>query len=125
MKTSIQKTGLVIFICAAIIFPVFSQADVYMKQKQHSDGFSIMGQNQPASDLITEVWISKDKVSSRNENQSYIIRLDKGMTYVLDHKKKTYIEIPMDVGKMASSVLPDADKEEMKKRVIDSFLAGP
>jgi len=83
-------------------------ADVFLKQKQHTDAYEVMGQKQPAKDLITTVWMTKDKIRSDNEEKSFILRRDKGVIYFLDHKKKTYAEMPTDMSKM----IPSTDQEE-------------
>ena len=51
-------------------------ADVYMKQNQHTDAFEVMGQKQEAQDLVTEIWIGKDKIVSSNAENGFILRLD-------------------------------------------------
>ena len=63
-------------------------ADVFIKQKQHTDAFTIMGKPQPAWDMIQSMWIAADKIRSDDERQSIIMRLDKGCLYVLDHQQK-------------------------------------
>jgi len=49
--------------CIGIIFALLivsglAQADVYMEQKRHSDGMKVMGQQQPAEDVIEKIWIT-------------------------------------------------------------------
>jgi len=91
-------------VCALIILPMLSHADVLIKQKQHTDDFEMMGQKQPAKDVITTIWMTKDKIRSDNEERSFIFLADKGITYILDHKKKTYIEMSADMNPMAGDM---------------------
>ncbi|MEJ2537717.1 MAG: hypothetical protein P8048_11820, partial [Calditrichia bacterium] len=53
-----------------------TRADIFMKQKMHTEGFQMMGQSQPAKDEITTIWITSDKLRSDNPEQSIIMRLD-------------------------------------------------
>lgn len=83
----------------ALLTGLFIQlrADVYLKQRERSDAFEMMGQKQPEKDVITEVWIAQDRMRSDNEEQSFIIRADKGVSYMIDHKEKTYVEMSADM----------------------------
>lgn len=107
MSNSIKKLLCACLVLTLLALPVLVSADVYMKQKQHNDAYSIMGQEHPAEDVIQEVWMKKDKIATIGPNTSVIIRADKKVQYIIDHKKKTYTEISMDFSKMASG----ADKE--------------
>ncbi len=82
-------------------------ADIYMKQKQHTDAVTMMGQTQPATDLINEIWITTDKVVVLNEQQKTIMDMDKKTMTMVDHKAKSIIEIPMDFSQGMS------EKEDM------------
>ena len=115
MKTRIAVVFALALILWIVALPGIASGDVFLKQKQHNDGMTMMGQTQPEKDLITTVWITDDKIRSDNEEESTIIRVDKGVTYMLNHREKTYMVIPMDMSKIMSSTLPEADKEELKQ----------
>jgi len=74
-------------------------ADIYMKQKQHTDAVTVMGQTQPAKDMINELWITADKVVIVNAQQKTIMDMDKKTMTMVDHKAKSITEIPMDFSK--------------------------
>ena len=112
MKAHLAKIGIIAAV--ALLVPALLQADVYLKQKQHTDAYEVMGQNQPAEDLVTEIWIAKDKMASNSEKQGFIIRLDKNVSYIIDHEKKTYIEMPADMSQMAAG-MDDEDAAGMQK----------
>ena len=101
--------GMVIIFVLFLCNTAFT-ADIYMKIKTHTDGFEMMGQKQPAQDLIQEVWMTKDRISTSSKEQASVILLDKKVMYIINHTKKTYMEMPMDFSKM----MPDADDAEMK-----------
>jgi len=101
-----------IFLLAFLLIPVSGQADIMMKQKTHTDGMEIMGQTQPAKDEIQTTWISSDKIRNDGEEGSMILRLDQGKIYYLDHAKKTYFEMPMDMSKMVDEQIQKSMDEE-------------
>jgi hypothetical protein len=85
-----------------------------MKQKSHTDGFQMMGQSQPAKDEIQNIWITSDKIRSDGDDQSIIMRLDQNKMYMLNHQEKTYVEMPLNFGKMVDSKMQEAmDSEDM------------
>ena len=89
-----------------------AQADIYMKQKRHSDGFKIMGQQKPAEDVIEEIWITDDGFRSDNPRNSMIMLLDKKKIIMIDHGNKNYTEMPMDMGDMMSKIKKGKDDED-------------
>ena len=73
--------------------------DIYMKQKQHIDAVSMMGQTQPAQDVINESWITSDKVVTMSEKQKVIIDMDKKIITMVNHEQKAIVDMPMDFSK--------------------------
>lgn len=75
-------------------------ADVYVKQKTHTD--SMMGQ--PARDDIMEQWIgdNANAFATVSPDQSFIVDLKKNLLYMVNHKSKTYVEttLPLDLSKL-------------------------
>lgn len=90
---------------------IFVHADVYIKQKTHTDAFEVMGQSQPAKDVINHMWLTDNKMASLSEDQSFIIDLDKNVVFWINSKEKTYIEmeLPLDISKY----LPDQAADMM------------
>jgi len=101
-----------IFLMVLLLIPISSQADIMMKQKTHTDGMQIMGQTQPAKDEIQTTWIAADKIRNDSEEGSMILRLDQGKIYFIDHVKKTYSEMPMEMGKMMDEQIKKSMEEE-------------
>ncbi len=103
------------------------QADTYMKQKTHTDSFSIMGQTQPAKDEITITWIAKEKSrTDTDDKKTNIMRMDKGLLYQIDHQKKTYREMPLNVKQMIDENVAGQGKEaeefaEMAQDMAEAF----
>ena len=101
-----EKRRLILFsILMSFTMVMFVHADVFLKEKTHTDAYQIMGHQQPAKDEFESIWIAKDKLrSDTGKEYSTIVRLDKKAMYILDHAKKTYMEIPMDIGKSLSGL---------------------
>lgn len=72
------------------------RADVFIRQQHHTEGFQMMGRDQPPRDFVQKMWLAADKARSDMENHSVIVRLDRGISYFLDHSRKVYSEMPMD-----------------------------
>ena len=71
-KEDTLKKSAVIFICILAV-AAFANADIYVKTKMHQDAFSMMGQNQPAEDSISEQWIGKDQVAMIQEKTGFTV----------------------------------------------------
>lgn len=102
----------------AVVLIAFSfvNADVYIKSKSHTDPVSIMGQNQPAKDVISEQWMGDKKFAQISEDQATIIDLTKNVMFVVYHKKKQYVEttLPLNMDK----ILPQQALAMMKMMKI-------
>ncbi|MGB9906293.1 MAG: hypothetical protein ACPLRR_02765 [Candidatus Saccharicenans sp.] len=112
MKATRLLSAVVIMLGWLLLGAVSIKADVYIKQKTHTDGFTIMGQTQPAKDEITVTWIAKDKSRTDDgETKTTILRLDKGLLYQIDHQKKTYREMPLNIKQMIDENVAEQDQE--------------
>jgi hypothetical protein len=82
------------FMAIVLIFSSCAMADVLMKEKFHTDGMTIMGHTQPATDKVHTTWITKDKIRSDQGDTSSIIRFDNDrvVVYMLMHADKSYME---------------------------------
>ena len=103
--------GWSVFLGVCLISPV-AQADIYMKQKQHQDGMTVMGQTQPAEDVVSEVWITKKGMRSDNSKNSVIMLPDEGRMIMIDHQQKRYSEMPLNMGGVMGQGMEGADAEE-------------
>jgi len=120
-KKSLRIFGLfLVVICIAV--PLAGQTDIFIKQKNHTDGYSMMGQTQPAKDDIFMTWMGKDVARmDHGEDTSIIIRLDKNMMYIINHADMEYTEIPVGskegifASALASSDMSDDEQAEAKK----------
>jgi len=85
-----------------LAFGAYLHADVYIRTKTHADAMSMMGQNQPARDSVTEQWLSEDMVTTNMESQSIILDLKANKMFIVNISEKTYVEtdLPLDMAKL-------------------------
>ncbi|MBN1481826.1 hypothetical protein EH223_05745 [candidate division KSB1 bacterium] len=95
-----------------VLLPHIAHSDIYMKQKQHIDAISAMGQNQPAQDLIVEIWITKTKMMTSNEKQKTVVDLEKQVVTFADHEKKTVTTMPLDFTQMVKNQEKEMSAED-------------
>jgi hypothetical protein len=95
MKGDLLKLEMAIMALMVFALPALAGADVFMKEKLHTGGMTVMGQSQPVQDKTVTVWIVKDKMRRDQGDTSSIAKLDndKVIIYQLNHSKKTYTEL--------------------------------
>ncbi|MCU0286250.1 MAG: DUF4412 domain-containing protein [Acidobacteria bacterium] len=95
----------------------YLSADIYIKQQTKTGAF--MGQ--PAKDIIQEQWFGKDKIATVTEENTMVINLVEKKFYVINHKKKSYVEasLPLDMTKL----MPD-QMAGMMKGIMDGMTVS-
>jgi hypothetical protein len=99
-------------------------ADVFMKQKKHTDPVTIMGQQQPASDETEEIWITGKGIRNDGPKGSMIMDLNGQKIYMLDHQKKTFMEMPMNMGQMMKEMTDQGQMEEKESEQAEAAMQG-
>jgi len=124
-KKSLRAFGL-FFVAACVIVPLAVQADVYIKQKNHTDEMKFMDQTQPASDMIFVTWMGKDKARlDLFEDKSIIIRLDKKVMYTIDHAEMKYAEFPYSkTGDIFSAATAGSDLSDEEQAEAQEMIKG-
>ena len=115
-----------VFVLVCVAAPITAQADMYIKQKNHMDGYSMMGQTQPPQDDLFVSWMSKDKARmDHGEDTSIIVRLDKKKIYMINHAEKTYGEMPYnETTDILTSALADSDLSDEEQAQAKKMMAG-
>jgi len=112
-----------------VIATVQARADIYMKQKVHTDELKVMGQTQPAKDEISVIWLGENLARmDQAAGTSSILLGDKKILLMIDHNKKQYSEMPLDLEKMfdeaaAAGAGDDPEMAEAKKK-MPGFMKG-
>ena len=98
-------------------------ADVLVKIKTHSDAIAVGGQSQPARDGMAEQWYGPGKTAQSSGDSGFIVDLDKNMAYMVNHRDKSYVPLPlpMDITKvLPPEVAPMAARMQMSATVTPS-----
>ncbi len=111
---------LALLISISISTPLFS--DIYLKQKQHMDAMTVMGQTRPAEDIITETWITKTKMAVNSEKQQIVIDLNAETITIADHDKKTMMSMPLDFGKAASGAGKTPGEQAQTQEFMNNMM---
>ena len=90
------------FVAILAVAALSLSADIYVKSKSHTDAMSIMGQNTPAKDDVSEQWLSESALAQNGKDQGFIVDLKKNMMYLINHANKSYVEatLPLDFAKL-------------------------
>ncbi len=93
----IRKILSVLFVL--LISAGIAAADLKVIKQTHQDGFTIMGQTQPAEDKQQTTWIGTNMMYMDQGDNVTIVRLDAMKLYVVDHTTKTYhvLDLPVDL----------------------------
>ncbi len=117
--------GIVFFVLALFFICASSHADTYMKQIKHTDGFTIMGQTQPAKDETTITWMGKDRARiDFGDNSSVIVIPSKETLYFLNHADKTYSEMPMDFMKAFDKAVDEKAGDDKEAKAMAERMKG-
>ncbi len=93
---------LILILSVVLLAAVFMSADVYIKQKTHTDAMEMMGQKQPAKDAISELWLGDGKMATVSGKTNMVLDLKNKKMYYVFHDKKSYFEttLPLDTAKI-------------------------
>jgi hypothetical protein len=92
-------------------------ADIKVVKLTHVDGFTMMGQTQPADDKEQTTWIGKDRMHMNQGDTATIVRLDLMKLYVVDHTSQTYhvLDLPVDL----STLVPPEMQQMLEMMQFD------
>lgn len=92
-----------VLIMIAGISTLWLNADMYIKQRLHTDGYYYGGVNRAAEEDVDETWLGKKKIASFTKNRVTIVDLEKKRAFILNRNDKTYVEspLPLDLAKLA------------------------
>lgn len=98
----LQSKAILTWMISCVLLIGSATADVYMKQKVTTTG----SDEEPQ---IHETWMTATKVRSNTGDQSSIFDVEKNILITLDHKKKKYMEIPLDFSGASSGEQQNTD----------------
>jgi hypothetical protein len=93
----VRKTLTVLFV--VLLSAGLAAADLKVVKETHQDGFTIMGQTQPAEDREQTTWIGTEMMYMDQGDNATVVRLDTMKLYVIDHTTLTYhvLDLPVDL----------------------------
>jgi len=98
MMIRMGRTTMLILAAACVALAGTAMADSFFKQAVHTDAFEMMGQTAPEKNDTTTVWLTEGKACSQTGSEAAVIfDAKKGLMYMVDHEKKEYSVIPMDL----------------------------
>lgn len=93
-----SRTMMLILAAACVALAGSAMADSFLKQVVHIDAFEMAGQKQPEKNDTTIMWLTEGNVCLQIGNVSAVIfDAEKGVMYMVDHEKKEYLVVPMDL----------------------------
>jgi hypothetical protein len=98
-----MKKYLFVFLIVVItITAVGVNADVYLKEKTHTDSIYHHGTVEPATETVSEFWIGNKKMAAFTEGRIVIIDLNQNQFIFANRNDKTYVEttLPLDLAKI-------------------------
>ncbi len=100
---------------AALSIAGTAAADLKIVKVTHRDGFTMMGQSQPAQDETQTTWIGDDRMIMEQGDSATIIRLDTNKLIVVDHKEKSFsvLDLPIDLDSLMPAGMADQIKGMM------------
>jgi len=108
---------------AAVSAAAVAGADTKIVKKEHSDGYTVMGQSQPARDQTTTTWVAADRMRTDQGDTTFIVRLDTSTLLIVDHDAKTFSELKLPVD--MSAMVPPEMAAGMKKMMTFSATVTP
>jgi hypothetical protein len=96
----VRKTLAALFV--VLLSAGAAAADIKIVKMNHRDGFTMMGQTQPPSDVEQTTWIGVDRMYMDQGDTATIVRADIGKLIVVNHPDKTYsiLDLPIDLEKL-------------------------
>ncbi len=91
----------------------FAAADVKVVQAHHQDGFTMMGQSQPATDEEHVTWLGDRKMRMDQGSTSTVVLLDEKKMYIINHNDSTYAVVDLSVD--LNTLLPPGMADQMMK----------
>ncbi len=107
-------------LCGLAFVVAPARADFYMKQKMHTGAFSVMGQSQPEKDEVMVFWMGENmfRTDTESSNSSVLLLPDKKAMYMIDHAKKQYQEMPLNLSEMLGEAGGEEGEEEGRAQAM-------
>lgn len=102
-----------------LAFPAMVIADTVIKQVTSADAFEMMGQKVPARTDTSTTWLTTGMSRmDQGDTATVIMLMEENLVYMIDHNKKSYVEMPLDaLGDVEKMMGIDENDEEDKAQL--------
>jgi hypothetical protein len=122
MRNLIKITFMTLFVVSTLGGQLL--ADSYLKQATHVDAFEMMGQKSPETNDTSVVWLADGKSCCLvGSNESIIYDSEEGTVFMVNHEKKEYSVVPMNLFNASGEVESD-DGELSQTQQMAQVMAG-
>ena len=122
-----KNFALLMLVMALMAIPSLVLADTYVQVANHQDGFQAGGQNMPGRDDTTATWMGDNIAVHLDGTSSTIVNGETGMVTMVDHEKKSYVEMPIEAMGNIDKMLEASGKSEeevaMMKQQMQAMMA--
>ena len=103
--------------------PSLVHSDAFIKTVMHTDAMKMGPQTIPAEDDTSITWMG-DNMAAMNNNgvSSMIINGETGILYMIDHKDKSYNEMPIDALGDIEKMMVGSGKDKAEAAMVDQQL---
>jgi hypothetical protein len=123
MEVSMFARRILISLFTVLFIAGTAAADLKVVKMTHRDGFTVMGQTQPAEDQEQTTWIGDGRMLMEQGANSTIVRLDTKKLIVVDHQGKSFsvLDLPINL----DSLMPAGMAEQMKVMMTFEVTVTP
>lgn len=122
-----MKKAMIGFLALAIGYVWVGQswAGDYLKVRHVGEAYEMMGQTQPATEEIVETWLSGDMARMDiGADSSIILRGDKSVIYMLNHSKKAFAEMPLNMAQAMRDMMGDQTADAEMTRMMSEMMGA-
>ena len=116
-----RTTGLILSIMVLTLLLVASPLvakDFFVKQKVHTDAYTMMGQEQPEQNETQTIWMTDTKLAMLGEEHSMIMDFAAKTITNLNHQEKTYTVINLEEQPASEE---NAQMQQMMKQMMGNM----
>lgn len=110
-----RNVSIILLFFMIVAIPLFAQ-DFFIKQKIHTDAFTMMGQKQPEQNEVQTIWMTNTGFAKIGEQNSLIFDYSKKTITSINHKDKTYTVTSLDQDAGGSE--ENAQMQQMMKSMM-------
>jgi hypothetical protein len=93
------------YVLCLFVFTVFIAADVYIKEKIHTDSYYYGGTVQPANDSTIEIWFKDNQLAYITPGRIVLADQNTKLISIINRRDKTYVQtsLPLEIKSIVSA----------------------